>query len=113
MKKRRKLSRTSEHRKMLLRMLATNLFKYEKIRTTYAKAKELEMYASRIIEIAKKDNLHNRRRIHAMINDDAVCNKIFTAIAPRYKDRVGGYISVLKLGRRPSDGALMGLVRLV
>ena len=93
--------------------MATSLFKAEAITTTRAKAKVVQRAAEKMITRAKVDSVHNRREINKDIKNDAVLNKLFTAIAPLYATRNGGYTRILKLGPRPGDGAEMVLLELV
>lgn len=108
----RKLSRERNQRKALLRSLVRELFLREKIKTTEAKAKELAFVAEKIITRAKTDNLSNRRLLMSSFSQKIV-QKLFKDIAPRYKDRKGGYIRVTKLGSRQSDGARMAIIELI
>jgi len=113
--KQRKFGRVTKQRTALLRSLAISLFKYEKIETTGAKAKELRPYAEKIITRAKTDSVFSRRILIAKIggtNTDIV-KKLITEIAPRYKERNGGYTRITKLSRRVSDGSTMSVIELV
>src|SRR4249919_3830559 len=101
----RKLQRTSAHRIALFRNMSAALIKHEQITTTVAKAKELRPYVEKLITLAKKGGLSNRRLAHARLMDDAQLAKLFDVIAPRYADRDGGYIRVVKAGIRASDAA--------
>lgn len=115
MRKRNKariLSRTSDQRKALLKGLANNLFLHEKIKTTEAKAKELRGYAEKFITRAKVDNISNRRLMVRTLTQKTV-KKLVEEIAPKYKDRNGGYTRIMKLGPRKSDGAKMAIIELV
>ncbi|RLC46365.1 MAG: 50S ribosomal protein L17 [Candidatus Coatesbacteria bacterium] len=109
----RKLGRDTAHRTALLRNLATELLKHERICTTLAKAKETRRFSERIITLGKKDTLHAKRLAARHISDKAVHKKLFTEIAPRFADRPGGYTRIFKLGRRQGDGAYMALIELV
>ncbi len=109
----RKLSRTSSHRKALLRNLVTALFLHDRIETTLAKAKEARRLAERLITYAKRNNLHSRRLVAAVVNDRAVVTKIFETIAPLYATRDGGYTRVLKTRRRLGDAGEVGILELV
>ncbi len=111
-KKGRKLSRKSDQRKALLKSLARELFLREKIKTTEAKAKELSAFAEKQITKAKKANLASRRLL-AKNFSSTITKKIFDEIAPKYKERKGGYTRVIKLGPRKSDGAKMAIIELV
>jgi large subunit ribosomal protein L17 len=109
----RKLSRTSTHRRALLRNLATSLFLHERVETTTAKAKELRPYAERLITLARRGDVHARRIAGRKIADRDVLGKLFDDIAPRYAARPGGYTRILKLGTRHGDAAEMSLIELV
>jgi large subunit ribosomal protein L17 len=93
--------------------LAAHLFEAEKITTTVAKAKALRPYAERLITKAKKGGVHNQRLVIARLHDKDVTQKLFSDIAPRYTDRNGGYLRILKLGPRPGDHAPMARIELV
>ncbi|MGQ0589542.1 MAG: 50S ribosomal protein L17 [Sphingosinicella sp.] len=109
----RKLGRTSSHRAALFRNMAAALIKHEQITTTLPKAKELRPYVEKLITLAKKGGLSNRRLAHARLLDDTQLTKLFDVLAPRYADRAGGYTRVLKAGLRASDAAPMGIIELV
>ena len=109
----RKLGRTSSHRLALFRNMAAALIKHEQITTTLPKAKELRPYVEKLITLAKKGGLSNRRLAHARLLDDAQLVKLFDVIAPRYADRAGGYTRVVKAGIRASDAAPMGIIELI
>jgi len=109
----RKLQRTSSHRAALFRNMAAALIKHEQIRTTLAKAKELRPYTEKLITLAKKGGLSNRRLAHARLLDDTQLVKLFDTLAPRYADRAGGYTRVIKAGLRASDAAHMAIIELV
>ena len=109
----RKLGRTKEHRKALLRNLATDLFRHERLMTTLPKAKELRPYAEKLITMARRDDLHSRRMVLGLITDKGVVKKLFDTLGPRFTTRPGGYSRILKLGPRPGDGADMAIVELV
>jgi large subunit ribosomal protein L17 len=109
----RKLNRTAEHRKALMRNLATSLFLHGRIETTTEKAKELRMFAEPLITRAKRGDLHARRLCAAAIYDENALTKLFSEIGPRYAARPGGYTRVLQLGHRPGDGADMAIIELV
>jgi|GEM_PF-13377 len=108
-----KLSRNVSHRQALYRSMATALFKYERIRTTKPKAKEIRRVAEKMISRARTDSVHNRRIIARRIRDKAIVAKLFTDIAPRFKTRPGGYTRILKLGQRYGDASEMVLLELV
>src|SRR3712207_5446780 len=109
----RKLQRTSSHRQAMFRNMAAALIKHEQIRTTLAKAKELGPYVEKLITLAKKGGLSNRRLAHARLLDDAQLVKLFDTLAPRYAERAGGYTRVIKAGLRASDAAQMAIIELV
>ena len=109
----RKLNRNSSHRKAMFRNMANSLFRCESIKTTLPKAKELKSFAEKIITISKNDNLANRRRILAILNDEAITNKLFLQIGKIFKDRNGGYLRILKNGFRTGDKAPMAIIELV
>lgn len=109
----RKLGRTKEHRRALLRNLATDLFRHERLTTTLPKARELRPYAEKLITLARRDDLHSRRLVLTRISDKTVVKKLFDTLGPRFASRPGGYSRVLKLGPRPGDGADMAIVELV
>src|SRR5690349_24039060 len=109
----RKLSRTSAHRTALFRNMAAALIKHEQITTTLPKAKELRPYVEKLITLAKKGGLSNRRLAYARLQDDTQLTKLFDVLAPRYADRAGGYTRVIKAGIRTSDAAPMGIIELV
>jgi len=107
------LSRRPGQRKALKRNMATSLFKYERIETTKAKAKEVQRMAEKMITRAKVDSVHSRRMIARDINDEAVLAKLFTRIAPMFAERNGGYTRILKTGNRAGDAAEMAILELV
>jgi len=107
------LSRRSQERKAMLRNMVTSLFRYERIETTKAKAKEVQRNAEKMITRAKSDSVHARRMISRDIKDQAIVAKLFTEIAPLYTERNGGYTRILKTGLRQGDRAEMALLELV
>ncbi len=109
----KKLSKTSSHRRAILRNLATSLFKYENIQTTVEKAKALRPYAEKIITKAKNNTLPAKRAVNQDIRDKLILNKLFEDLALRYKNRNGGYTRIYKLGKRISDGSEMAMIELV
>ena len=109
----RKLQRTSSHRTALFRNMAAALIKHEQITTTVAKAKELRPYVEKLVTLANKGGLSNRRLAHARIMDEAQERKLFDVIAPRYADRNGGYTRVIKAGIRMSDSAAIAIIEFV
>ena len=109
----RKLQRTSAHRIAMLHNMAASLIKHEQIKTTLPKARELRPYVEKLITLAKRGGLSNRRLAMARLMDDAQLVKLFDTLAPRYADRAGGYTRVLKAGFRASDAAPMAIIELV
>jgi len=108
-----KLGRNHAHRKALLKSQAKALFRYERIRTTVAKAKEARRLAEKLITRAKVDSVHNRRIAARAIDDGRVLDKLFKDIAPRYSERPGGYTRILKMGRRFGDASEMVILELL
>ena len=109
----RQLSRNSSHRAALMRNMASALLRYETIRTTVPKAKELRRVVEPLITLAKEDSVAKRRLAFDRLRDDAVVVKLFTDIGPHYKTRAGGYTRILKHGLRPGDSAPMAIMQLV
>jgi len=109
----RKLGRTAAHRWLLLRNMVTSLLEHEKIETTQEKAKEVRKLAEKMITLAKRGDLHARRQVLAVIKNKEVVRKLFTTLASRYNDRVGGYTRIFKTGRRLGDGAHMAIIELI
>jgi large subunit ribosomal protein L17 len=109
----RQLSRNSSHRAALMRNLTAALLRYETIRTTVPKAKELRRVVEPIITLGKTDSLAARRRAFAKLRDEALVEKLFTDIGPRFAARTGGYTRILKMEERPGDSAPMALMQLV
>jgi large subunit ribosomal protein L17 len=109
----KRLSRTDGHRKALLRNLATSFFKYEKIETTSAKAKEIAPVIERLITMARSGDLAARRNVAEFVTEPAVVKKLVEQIAPSLKDRSGGYTRVTKTRVRPGDAAELSLIELV
>jgi len=107
------LERMSAHRKALHRSMVTSLFRQERIRTTKAKALEIRRTAEKMITRAKEDTVHNRRIVSGRLFDEAIVAKLFTNIAPRMKDRNGGYTRILKMGERRGDAAEVVILELV
>src|SRR5436190_1431750 len=108
-----KLGRTPAHRRALLRNLVTALLEHEVVRTTDPKAKELRRWADRVITLGKQGTLHARRQVLAIVQDKAVARKLFDTIAPRFKERQGGYTRIIKIGWRRGDAAPVSLIELV
>jgi large subunit ribosomal protein L17 len=109
----RKLQRTSSHRAALFRNMAAALIKHEQITTTLAKAKELRPYTEKLVTLAKKGGLANRRLAHSRLLDETQLQKLFDTLAPRYAARPGGYLRIIKAGTRASDAAQMGIIEFV
>lgn len=109
----RQLSRNSSHRKALLQSLTNSLLRYEAIKTTLPKAKELRRVAEPLITRSKEDSVHNRRIAFARLRDETIVAKLFTELGPRYKQRPGGYLRIIKCGFRAGDNAPMAYVSLV
>jgi large subunit ribosomal protein L17 len=107
------LDRDSAHRKALRRNMVTSLFRYERIRTTKAKAQEIKRSAEKLITRAKIDSVHNRRIVSSRLFDEGIVAKLFTDIAIRMKERPGGYTRIIKLGERPGDTAEVVILELV
>ena len=109
----RQLNRNSSHRKAMFKNMAVSLFDHEVIRTTVPKAKELRRVAEPLITLAKEDSVANRRVAFSRLRDKAAVGKLFTDLGPRYKERPGGYMRILKCGFRPGDKAPMAYVELI
>jgi large subunit ribosomal protein L17 len=109
----RKLGRPSDQRRAMLRNLVTDFLKYGRITTTEARAKEVRRISEKMITLGKRGDLHARRQALAYILDESVVKKLFDEIAPKYKDRQGGYTRILKLGPRRGDGAPLVIIELV
>jgi large subunit ribosomal protein L17 len=109
----RRLNRTHEHRKALWANMAGSLIEHEQIKTTLPKAKELRPIVEKLITLAKRGDLHARRQAAAQLNDDKHVARLFAILGPRYKDRQGGYLRVLKAGFRYGDMAPMAIIEFV
>ncbi|AVJ32039.1 50S ribosomal protein L17 [Stenotrophomonas indicatrix] len=109
----RKFSRTSAHREAMFKNMAASLFKHELIKTTLPKAKELRRVAEPLITLAKVDSVANRRLAFARLRDNEAVGNLFTILGPRYANRPGGYLRLLKCGFRAGDNAPMAYVELV
>ncbi|MGD8812715.1 MAG: 50S ribosomal protein L17, partial [Thioalkalispiraceae bacterium] len=105
--------RNSSHRKAMFKNMSVSLFDHELIKTTLPKAKELRRKAEKLITLAKNDTVANRRLAFARLRDRDAVTKLFNELGPRYKDRPGGYLRILKCGFRPGDNAPMAYVELV
>ncbi len=112
-KKGRKFNRTAEHRKSMMRNLATSLFIHGRVETTVSKAKELRTFAEPLISKAKRGDLHARRLVQRSITQAEALDKLFSDIGPRNAERPGGYTRVLHVGHRPGDAADMAIIELV
>lgn len=109
----RKLGVTTSHRKAMFRNMAVALIKHEQITTTLPKAKELRPVVEKLVTLGKRGNLHARRQAFALLRDETIVAKLFSAIAERYKARTGGYTRVLKAGVRYGDAADMAVIEFV
>ena len=109
----RRLGRNSSHRKAMYRNMAASLFLHETIRTTLPKAKELRRVAEPLITLAEQGSASRRRLAFSRLRDDVAVGKLFNEIGPRFKDRPGGYLRILKMGYRAGDAAPMALVQLM
>ena len=109
----RKFNMNSSHRKALFSNMVSSLFKHELIKTTLPKAKELRSYAEPLITLSKEDSVAKRRLAFARLRDRDTVTKLFNELGPRYKNRAGGYLRIMKCGFRPGDDAPMAYVELV
>jgi len=109
----RKLNRTSAHRKAMFANMSASLIKHEQIITTLPKAKELRPIVEKLITLGKRGDLHARRQAIAQMRDETQVQKLFGTIGPRYKDRNGGYIRIIKAGFRYGDNAPLAVIELV
>ena len=109
----KKLNRTSEHRKALLKNMLNSLIKYEKIKTTLPKAKFLKPEADKIITLGKKDNLHNTKMLISQLQDTKSATKVKKTLSKRYEKRTGGYTRIIKAGFRYGDNAPMAIIEFV
>jgi len=109
----RKFGRTRAHRRAMLANLAAALLKHEQIVTTLPKAKDLRPYTEKLISLGKKGDLHSRRQAVATLRDEKVAKKLFDVLGPRYTERSGGYIRIMKAGFRVGDAAPMAVIELV
>ena len=109
----RRLGGSSSHQRLMMANLVSSLVAAEAIVTTEAKAKLLRPYAEKLITKAKSGGVHDRRQVIATIHDQDITHKLFAEIGPRYRDRPGGYVRILKLGPRPGDNAPMARIELV
>ncbi|MBQ5317257.1 MAG: 50S ribosomal protein L17 [Oscillospiraceae bacterium] len=109
----RKLGRTSDHRKAMLRAMVTYLLENGKIETTVTRAKEVRSAAEKMITIAKSGDLHSKRQVLSYVTKEAVVKKLFDEIAPKYNETNGGYTRIIKTGPRRGDAAEMAIIELV
>ncbi len=109
----RRLGRKTSHREAMFRNMVTSLLDHGKITTTDAKAKEIRVVAERMITLGKRGDLHSMRLAASVIREKSVVSKLFSSIAPRYKERLGGYTRIIKLGVRQGDAAPVSLIELV
>lgn len=109
----RKLGVTTKHRKSMFRNMVTDLFRFDRIKTTDMKAKELKRIAEKLITLAKEGTLHKRRQAAAYIRDKDVLKRLFDEIAAKFKDRPGGYTRIIKLGFRKGDNTAVSIIELV
>ena len=108
----RKLGRTSDHRRAMMRAMVTYLFENGKIETTVTRAKEVRAVAEKMITLGKTNTLHSKRQVYSYITKDEVAKKVFDEIAPKYEDRNGGYTRIIKIGPRRGDAAEMAIIEL-
>ncbi len=109
----RKLGRASDHRKAMLRAMVTYLMENGKIETTVTRAKEVRAVAEKIITIAKRDDLHSKRQVFSFVTKETVAKKVIDDIAPKYKEKNGGYTRIIKIGPRRGDAAEMAIIELI
>jgi large subunit ribosomal protein L17 len=108
-----KLNRTTSHRQAMFKNMVTSLFKYDRIRTTDVKAKELRRWAEHIITLAKRGDLHARRQVMAIVQEKDVVHKLFESAGKRFGALNGGYTRIIKIGRRPGDAAPISMIELI
>lgn len=109
----RKLGRTSDHRKAMLRAMVTFLLEKGQIETTVTRAKEVKAMAERMITLSKEKNLHNQRQVMGYVTKEAVAKKLFDEIGPKYAERNGGYTRIVRIGPRRGDAAEMAIISLI
>ena len=109
----RKLGRTSDHRRAMLRAMVTFLMENGKIETTVTRAKEVRSMAEKMITIAKADDLHAKRQVYAYITKESVAKKVIDELGPKYKETNGGYTRMVKIGPRRGDAAEMAIIELI
>ncbi len=109
----RKLGRASDHRKAMLRAMVTYLMENGKIETTVTRAKEVRAVAEKIITVAKREDLHSKRQVFSFVTKETVAKKVIDDIAPKYKEKNGGYTRIVKIGPRRGDAAEMAIIELI
>ena len=109
----RKLGRTSDHRRAMLRAMVNYLMENGKVETTVTRAKEVRAVAEKMITLGKQDNLHAKRQVFSYVTKETVAKKVIDEIAPKYSDRDGGYTRIIKIGARRGDAAEMAIIELV
>ncbi|MBE6853015.1 MAG: 50S ribosomal protein L17 [Ruminococcus sp.] len=109
----RKLGRTTDHRKAMLRAMVTYLLENGQIETTVTRAKEVRAVAEKMITLGKKNDLHSKRQVLAYVTKESVVKSLFDDIAPKYAERNGGYTQIIKIGPRRGDAAEMAIIKLV
>ena len=109
----RKLGRTSDHRRAMLRAMVTYLLENGKIETTVTRAKEVRSTVEKIITIGKTNDLHSKRQVYSYVTKETIAKNVFDTIAPKYADRNGGYTRITKLGPRRGDAAEMAIIELI
>lgn len=109
----RRLNRTSSHRKAMFANMASSLIKHEQIKTTLPKAKELRPIVEKLVTLAKRGDLHARRQAISHLRDKDIVSKLFSTIGPRYQDRSGGYLRIMKAGFRYGDNAPIAVIEFV
>ena len=109
----RKLGRSTDHRRAMMRAMVTYLLENGKIETTVTRAKEVRAVAEKMITLGKTDTLHSKRQVYSYITKEEVAKKVFDEIAPKYEDRNGGYTRIIRIGARRGDAAEMAIIELV
>ena len=109
----RKLGRPSDHRRAMMRAMVTFLLEKGSIETTVTRAKEVRSMTEKMITMAKKNTLHSKRQAHAFVTKEDVVKKLFDEVAPKYKERPGGYTRIIRIGPRRGDAAEMAIIELV
>jgi large subunit ribosomal protein L17 len=109
----RQLGRNSSHRKALMRNMTKSIIEHEQIRTTVPKAKELRRFVEPLVTLAGEDSVAHRRRAFNKLRDEAAVGKLFTDLGPRFRERPGGYLRIIKAGYRPGDNAPIAIVQFV